>query len=179
MAQSHRLRLSTQNDDDIGHRSDLRGLPSHRQDPVSTVPTEQVAHPGVLGVSGWPGGASNWITFSSIVSTPTGPIRPYPWIRDNMGLVIMLAVLVFAALVAMIVLLLWLSSRSRFMFLDGIVRNGGAVVAPWRNLQRQANSLFAFRICLALAANHRAASAAPESTPVGPQRLIDAHAASR
>ena len=46
------------------------------------------------------------------------------------------------------VLLLWLSSRGKFMLLDGVVRNRGAVVEAWRKFKEQANSLFLWRFIL-------------------------------
>jgi hypothetical protein len=65
---------------------------------------------------------------------------------------------VIAAVVAAIVLVIflfgmlltWLSSRGHFMFLDGVVQNRGAVVQPWHEYRREGNSLFLFRLCLAL-----------------------------
>jgi hypothetical protein len=43
----------------------------------------------------------------------------------------------------------WLSSRGKFMFIDGIVRNRGAVVGPWSDYRREGNSLFWFRLVFA------------------------------
>ncbi len=53
-------------------------------------------------------------------------------------------------LVALIVLVLWLSSRGKFMFLDNVVHDRGLVQAPWHEYRREGNSLFAFRIVLIL-----------------------------
>ncbi|HUT23490.1 MAG TPA: hypothetical protein VM492_04020, partial [Sumerlaeia bacterium] len=53
---------------------------------------------------------------------------------------------------ALWVLFTWLSSRGRFMFLDGVARNAGAVVEPWRRFQTHGNSLFLLRLVLGLAA---------------------------
>ena len=51
-------------------------------------------------------------------------------------------------LVAIIVLLLWLSSRGQFMFLDCLARNKAEIVRPWTAFKKQANSLFSFRVLL-------------------------------
>ena len=43
---------------------------------------------------------------------------------------------------AMIILFMWLGSRGRFMFIDCIVRNRGAIEEPWREYRREGNSMF-------------------------------------
>ena len=53
---------------------------------------------------------------------------------------------------AICLLVTWISSRGRFMFLDGIVKNRGAVKEPWTEYRREGNSLFLFRILLGLIA---------------------------
>jgi hypothetical protein len=50
--------------------------------------------------------------------------------------------------VAVSVLLTWLSSRGKFMFLDCVVKNKAEIAEPWRNFKKQANSLFLFRLVL-------------------------------
>jgi len=67
--------------------------------------------------------------------------------------VVLLAVIVGAVAVlgfALMLFLTWLSSRGKFMFLDGVRRNRAAVVEPWQRFKDRANSLFFFRIALAL-----------------------------
>ena len=44
----------------------------------------------------------------------------------------------------------WLSSRGRFMFLHCVAANKAEVKIPWAKFRQHANSLFAFRIVLAL-----------------------------
>jgi len=74
------------------------------------------------------------------------------WIREHVGLVILLAVVVLVVLLAIGVVLTWLSSRGKFMFLDGVVQNRGAVVEPWHRFRTPGNSLFGFRVVFGLAA---------------------------
>src|SRR5450755_2883106 len=57
--------------------------------------------------------------------------------------IIAFVVLFFLALVT---LFMWLGSRGRFMFIDCIVRNRGAIVEPWRQFSRDANRLFLFKL---------------------------------
>ncbi len=72
------------------------------------------------------------------------------WIRENLTLIVVVAVAVLLVVFAIGLLLTWLGSRGRFMFLDGVVNNRGSVVAPWHEYRREANSLFLFRFCLGL-----------------------------
>ncbi len=72
------------------------------------------------------------------------------WIRDNVPLVVLIAVVLFLLMFALGLLVTWLSSRGHFMFLDGVVHNRGEVVAPWREYRAEANSFFLFRVCLGL-----------------------------
>jgi hypothetical protein len=53
-----------------------------------------------------------------------------------------IAIVVCVALLS--ILLLWLTSRGRFVFLDNVVHERGAIVEPWRRFRRQGNSLFGF-----------------------------------
>jgi hypothetical protein len=56
----------------------------------------------------------------------------------------------FALLIGFCLLLLWLSARGQFMFLDNVARNRGAIAWPWRAYARQGNSLFLFILLLTL-----------------------------
>ena len=65
-----------------------------------------------------------------------------------------LQVIIIAAAIAMFVVLtigvvcLWLSSRSRFMFLHCVAENKAEVKVPWHKYRRQGNSLFLFRVAM-------------------------------
>jgi hypothetical protein len=72
----------------------------------------------------------------------------FDWVASNVGLVVGVGILAFCTLVALGLLVLWLSSRGKFMFLDGVVRNRGAVVEPWHEFRDLGNSLFGFRVVL-------------------------------
>lgn len=54
-------------------------------------------------------------------------------------------------LLAVVLVLLWIGSRGRFIFTDCIVRNRGAIVEPWREFRKEANSLFVFSLLVGLA----------------------------
>jgi hypothetical protein len=77
----------------------------------------------------------------------------------DIGLIIAIGAIVFVVAVAVAVVMLWLNSRGRFMFLHCVAQNKAQVKAPWNRYRRQGNSLFLFRlaagliffICLAIA----------------------------
>ncbi len=51
--------------------------------------------------------------------------------------------------VAIVVVLMWLSARGKFIFADCIVRNRGAIEEPWREFKREGNSYFLFSLLVA------------------------------
>lgn len=52
--------------------------------------------------------------------------------------------------VAIIVVLLWVGSRGRFIFTDCLVRNRAAIAEPWREYRREGNSFFLFSLIVGL-----------------------------
>lgn len=51
---------------------------------------------------------------------------------------------------AIVVLLLWLNSRGRFMFTDCIVRNRGAIAEPWREYHTEGNRYFLLQLVITI-----------------------------
>jgi len=51
---------------------------------------------------------------------------------------------------AIIVVLLWIGSRGRFILTDCVVRNRGAIGEPWREYRREGNSFFLFSLIVGL-----------------------------
>ncbi len=68
----------------------------------------------------------------------------------NLDWLIPVVVGVFVFAVGLWLLILWLNSRGRFMFLHCVAQNKAEVVNPWHQFGRHGNSLFAFRIVLGL-----------------------------
>ncbi|CAN5800831.1 hypothetical protein BH20VER1_BH20VER1_15080 [soil metagenome] len=56
--------------------------------------------------------------------------------------------LVAVIIIALVVLCIWLGSRGRFIFIDCIVRNRGAIAEPWHEYRREGNSLFLFTLLM-------------------------------
>ncbi len=73
------------------------------------------------------------------------------WMGEHLALVLALGVLAILFLLALATVLLWLSSRGQFMFLDGVVRDRAEIVEPWNRFQRLGDQLFRFRLMLMLA----------------------------
>lgn len=51
---------------------------------------------------------------------------------------------------AIVVVLLWLNSRGRFMFTDCIVRNRGAIAEPWREYHTEGNRYFLLQLVITI-----------------------------
>jgi hypothetical protein len=73
------------------------------------------------------------------------PGRAWGWMLDHPGWFI--AILFAAAFfLALILVLLWLSSRGKFMFLDNVVQSRAEVARPWKEYVREGDSLFLWRL---------------------------------
>lgn len=73
-----------------------------------------------------------------------GPVDQLEW--WVIGLIVIGIVLVLA----LIVVLMWIGARGRFIFTDCIVHNRGAIVAPWKEFRAQGNSFFLFSLLVGL-----------------------------
>lgn len=77
------------------------------------------------------------------------PYRAKAWILDHPDLFTLIIIgVVF--LFALIIVLTWLSSRGKFMFLDNVVHNRAKVTKPWYDYRIQGNSLFVWRFVFGL-----------------------------
>ena len=72
------------------------------------------------------------------------------FVMINLGWIIPVAVLLVLFVVALWLLVLWLSSRGKFMFLHCVALNKAEVAEPWSKFADAASSLFRFRISLGL-----------------------------
>ena len=70
------------------------------------------------------------------------------WVSAHRALTAVLASSAFVLIFGLITLLMWLSSRGQFMFLDGVARNRAEVREPWRRFRELGNRLFRFRLAL-------------------------------
>lgn len=72
------------------------------------------------------------------------------YVQANLGWVVPLAIFLLLLLLALWLVVLWLSSRGKFMFLHGVVWDRAEVDVPWHQYASAANSLFRFRLVLGL-----------------------------
>lgn len=70
------------------------------------------------------------------------------WARENVELVIVGGLVLAIAGLLFWLLMLWLQSRGKFMFLDGVLNNSGAVKEPWARFRPLANNLFLYLVLL-------------------------------
>jgi hypothetical protein len=90
-------------------------------------------------LSSWHGSSEWWEQLSNEV------MRNLPWILP-------LAVALAGLVVALCLLMVWLSSRGDFMFLHCVALDRAEIAVPWRRYAREAWSLFLFRLALSLIA---------------------------
>jgi hypothetical protein len=76
--------------------------------------------------------------------------QAWTYVSHNLDWIIPVAVAAAIVFLGLWLLLLWLSSRGRFMFLSCVARNKGEVVDPWHRFRHHADNLFAFRAVLGL-----------------------------
>jgi hypothetical protein len=69
----------------------------------------------------------------------------WDWLMDNPG---WFTLIIFGILflIGLVLLLTWLSSRGKFMFLDNVVHDRAKVTQPWREFRIGGNSLFLWRV---------------------------------
>ena len=70
------------------------------------------------------------------------------FIKEHLAVIIIVAVVVLLICFTISLVLTWLSSRGRFMFLHCVAENKAEVKVPWRKYRIQGNSLFLFRVAL-------------------------------
>lgn len=73
-------------------------------------------------------------------------------IMENLPWVIGGAIVLFGLILFLSILLLWLSNRGKFMFLDNVARNEAGISTPWRQFREQGNNLFVFFLILGISA---------------------------
>jgi len=73
------------------------------------------------------------------------------YLLNNLDWIIPLAAFLIVVILGLGLLFLWLNSRGKFMFLHCVALNRAEVTEPWNKFASEANSLFWFRLVLALA----------------------------
>jgi len=103
------------------------------------------------GGSGGGNESSRWgENYGSRRDFEEGLYEAWDWILAHLVPILFIAGAVVIVAFVLWLLFLWLSSRGKFMFLDGVVHNRAAVVEPWGRFRKPANSLLFFRVFLEL-----------------------------
>ncbi len=107
-----------------------------------------------LGES-WGGGGGGWSSGGS--RTVSGPrsLREFwgqtsDYVVENLSWLVPVVVLGLLFLLALGLLILWLSSRGQFMFLHNVATNRPEVALPWNVYRQHGNHLFLFRFVLGM-----------------------------
>jgi hypothetical protein len=77
------------------------------------------------------------------------PHTAWNWLMDNPAWAIAILFAVLVA-IAVIVALTWVSSRGVFMFLESVARDRVEIAKPWREYQKEGDSLFVWRLVFGL-----------------------------
>jgi MFS family permease len=72
------------------------------------------------------------------------------YLLDNLCWIIPLIAIVAVVIIGIGLLIAWLNSRGKFMFLHCVATNKSEVKVPWHKFRKHGNSLFLFRIVLGL-----------------------------
>jgi hypothetical protein len=72
------------------------------------------------------------------------------YVAENINWILPVAVMVMVVIAVLCLLVLWLSSRGKFMFLHCVALDAAEVEVPWIKFARAANSLFRFRVVVAV-----------------------------
>lgn len=111
----------------------------------------------VIGFGAWlaqlgEGGGSFNGNFGGGNSSGGGEFNEFKrFLTENMALVIGVSVVVMLICIAIGVVLTWLRSRGKFMFLYCVANNDAQVKLPWHKYREHGNSLFLFKIVLGFA----------------------------
>jgi hypothetical protein len=57
---------------------------------------------------------------------------------------------IVAAIIIIAFVFMWIAARGRFIFMDCVVKNRAAIVAPWTDYRREGNSFFLFSLAVML-----------------------------
>ncbi|NOY80580.1 MAG: hypothetical protein GXP31_06200 [Kiritimatiellaeota bacterium] len=79
-------------------------------------------------------------------------VEAMQWVRGHLDIVVVAVVFGVLLLVVVGLLLLWVSSRGKLVFLDCVARNRAAIRVPWQELGDLGNSLFMWRLGFGMAA---------------------------
>lgn len=66
----------------------------------------------------------------------------FSWVQENIEVVFGVGAVIAAIVIVVVVLLTWVQSRGKLMFLDNVINNRALVGQPWKEYRSEGNSLF-------------------------------------
>jgi len=104
-----------------------------------------------LGCGGGGGGGGHWnAPHEQRAKIAEGVNSAKEYFLDNLCWIIPVAVIVAVLIIGISILIVWLNSRGKFMFLHCVAENKSEVKVPWHKFRKHGNSLFLFRVVLGL-----------------------------
>ena len=105
----------------------------------------------LAGLADWHNGTvtSRWSDRGSFREFIDFPNRAWQWLNSH-PLLFMAIVFGVMIIMAVLVIILWLSSRGSFLFLDNVVRDKAEISVPWKRFKTLGNSLFVWRLVFGL-----------------------------
>ena len=70
------------------------------------------------------------------------------YVLENLFWIVPVSIIVTVIIIGISLLITWLNSRGKFMFLHCVATNKAEIAVPWNKFRERANSLFVFRIVL-------------------------------
>jgi hypothetical protein len=72
------------------------------------------------------------------------------FVQENLEMVVGITAIVMLAGIILSVIILWINSRGKFMFLDNVARDRAEISEPWKNFRHEAHALFWWRFVFGL-----------------------------
>ena len=73
------------------------------------------------------------------------PEKAWQWLQSRPEWIVTIAFITLFV-ISLLIILLWLSSRGKFMFLHNVVHNKEEIVNPWKEYREEGHSLFLWRL---------------------------------
>jgi len=107
----------------------------------------------VLGFTAWLAGLteSGGVHIPSLQSSPAESLGSMSnWVGAHLAFCVVMAIVVGVVALGISLVVSWVSSRGKFMFLDNVLQVRALIKEPWQRYRAQGNSLFLFVVCFGL-----------------------------
>jgi hypothetical protein len=94
------------------------------------------------------GGSGGRRATTSPTTMPSAFQQTQDWVGSHLGVVILIAVGALLLFTGIALVILWLTSRGKFIYLRAVATNTVEIQTPWSQFRDLANSLFGFRVAV-------------------------------